>query len=146
MKYFFFPDSCFFCYAQNIHILTRRSGKCSAYVLKYNFCTVFCVIEKHLAAMVDVEETDEKRKLVEVDVKLQGLVQETSTTYTYNRTYSRTYNRTYNKERGMPKCRQAWFCYNKSPDLEGSWCLVGNLGSVQLEGPLVGSYRHSEAG
>lgn len=88
--------------------------------------------------MVDVEEMDEKRKLVEVDVKLQGLVQETSTTYTYNRTY--------NKEREMPKCRQAWFYYNKSPDLEGSWCLVGNLGSVQLEGPLVGSYMHSEAG
>lgn len=42
--------------------------------------------------MVDVEEMDKKRKLVEVDVKLQGLVQETSTTYTYNRTYSRTYN------------------------------------------------------
>lgn len=69
---FFFPDSCFFCYAQNIHILTQRSGKCSAYVLKYNFCTVFCVIEEHLAAMVDVEEMDEKRELVEVDVKLQG--------------------------------------------------------------------------
>lgn len=35
----------------------------------------------------------------------------------------------------------------KSPDLEGSWCLVGNLGSVQLmgAGPLVGSYVHSEA-
>lgn len=68
----FFPDSCFFCYAQSIHILTQRSGTCSAYVLKYNFCTVFCVIE-HLAVTVAVEEMEEKRKLVEVDVKLQEL-------------------------------------------------------------------------
>lgn len=50
------------------------------------------------------------------------------------------------KEREMPKCRQACFYYNKSPDLEGSWYVIGNLGSVQLEGPLVGSYVHREAG
>lgn len=43
-----------------------------SYVLKYNFCTVFCVIE-HLAVTVAVEEMEEKRKLVEVDVKLQEL-------------------------------------------------------------------------
>lgn len=69
---FFFPDSCFFCYAQNIHILTQRSGKGLVYVLKSNFCTVFCVTEEHLAAEVDVEEMDEKMELVEIDVKLQG--------------------------------------------------------------------------
>ena len=56
------------------------------------------------------------------------------------------------KEPEMPKWRQTVLVFIfiklvhflKSLDLEGSWCLVGNLGRVQLAGPLGGSCMHSE--
>lgn len=154
MKYFF-PDSCFFCYAQNIHILTQRSGNCSAYVLKYNFCTVFCVNwasssngscwrngwEKEAgwswhqatrAVRAQFRKPARRTHTIPAYVHIQS-----QRTYTYNPSVQRTRD---------AKMSTACSYYNKSPDLEGSWYLIGNWGSVQLEGPLVGSYMHRETG
>lgn len=52
----------------------------------------------------------------------------------------------------MPKWRQTALVFIiielvlffKSLDLEGSWCLVGNLGRVQLAGPLGAATRTAE--
>lgn len=104
------------------------------YVLKYNFCTVLCVIEEHLGPEVDVEERDENMEQVEVDHQATRAVraQVRKPTWTYNCWCSK------NK-----RCQNVDILvfiiiklvnFFKSLDLEGSWCLVGNLGSVQLTG------------
>lgn len=72
-QFFFFLDPCFFCYAQNIHIF-NTGGKCSAYVLKYNFCTVFWIIEERLAPKVDVEEAETEMEMMEGNCQTKRVI------------------------------------------------------------------------
>lgn len=114
--------------------------------MKYNFRTVLCVIEEHLAPEVDAEETDEKMELPEVDCQATRAIRARQETSMDVRTA------------GVPRARdakmetdRARFCYHragtffKSLDLEGSWCLVGNLGYVHLAGPLGGQLHAQQS-
>lgn len=56
-----FLDSDFFCYAQNIHILTQ-SISVSTMCLEVSFCTVAWVIRKSLAPKVDKEGMEQESR------------------------------------------------------------------------------------
>lgn len=60
--------------------------------MKYNFHTVLCVIEEHLAPEVDAEERDEKMELAEIDCQATRAVraQVRKPAWTYNRRRSKS--------------------------------------------------------
>lgn len=81
------------------------------YVLKYNFCTVLCVIEEHLGPEVDVEERDEKMELVEVDHQATRAVKSSS------QETNMDVQLLVFKEQEMPKCRHTRFYYYQAGEL-----------------------------